>query len=114
VLAARVRTHVLVWVAYVALVLSGVGTGASPADPLGLLVIDVLPPAVGILALSSRNLRAVGPFLAVPVLLESAGLKFSPWVAREFMESGGTLAPSLVIAVVGAILLASLGFAHLA
>jgi len=115
VLVARVRTHVLVWVGYVALVhLSVVGTGAGPADVLVLLGIDVLPPAIGILALSGRNLRAVGPFLAVPVLLGSAGLQFSPWVARELMASGSSLAPSLVIAVVGSIGCASLGFAHLA
>jgi hypothetical protein len=67
VLAAGRRTTALVWGSYLLLGLllsarSGIGLKAI----LTLILLMVVIPAVLLLALSLRNMRAVGPFLAVP------------------------------------------------
>ena len=85
VLAAGRRTTALVWGSYLLLVLLlSVGSGIGLKAILTLIVLMVVTPAVLLLALSGRNLRAVGPFLAVPVLIAAAGFWSGPgWRCRS-------------------------------
>ncbi len=115
VLAAARRTQLLAGAAYVALVLlTTAGTGIAPIETLSLMATNILPAGIGLLALSTRNLRAVGPFLAVPVLLLIGGLLYSPWPAYHLMVAGLSLGAALAVGALGAVLLGLLGFAHLA
>src|SRR4029450_10345792 len=92
VLAAGRRTMALVWGNYVLLVLllsvdSGIGLKAI----FTLIVLVVVMPAVLLLALSGRDLRAVGPFLAVPVFIAAAGLWIWAWLALPLVRAGATV-----------------------
>jgi hypothetical protein len=81
-LAAGRRTMALVWGSYVLLVLLlSVGSGIGLKAIMTLIILMVVIPAVLVLALSVGNLRAVGPFLAVPVFIAAAGLWIWAWLA---------------------------------
>jgi hypothetical protein len=114
VLAAGRRTMALVWTGYVLLVLLlSLGAGAGPDQILVLILIIVGPAAVLLLALSGRNLRAVGPFLAAPVVLAAAGLVLWPWFALPLVEAGATVALAEAVVIVAVLLLALTGLAYL-
>jgi hypothetical protein len=57
------------------------GSGPGLQAILSLIVLIVVLPAVLVLALSGRNLRVVGPFVAIPVLIAAAGLWIWAWLA---------------------------------
>ena len=114
VLAAGRRTMAVVWGSYVLLVLLlSVGSGIEPKAILALIVLMVVIPAVLLLALSGRNLRAVGPFLAVPVLIAAAGLFVWPWLALPFVNAGTSAVGARLIVTAGVLMIASTGLAYL-
>ena len=79
VLAAPRATRALAWAGYgVLLLLATTGTGITPSETGTLIGIFLGPPALVLLALSGRPVRAVGPFLAVPVLVTATGLLLWP------------------------------------
>jgi hypothetical protein len=82
VLAANRRIGALAWGSYILLVLLLLaGSGPGLQAILSLIVLIVVLPAVLVLALSGRNLRVVGPFVAIPVLIAAAGLWIWAWLA---------------------------------
>jgi hypothetical protein len=100
---------------YVLLVpLLTVGTGIPLAETVSVVASVVVPPALALLALSGRAVRAVGPFLAVPVLLAAAGLLLWPWSVQWALQFGAPPTAAYVLATLTAGLLGLLGFAHLA
>ena len=71
-----------------------------------LVGVVVVPPAVVLLALSGRDIRAVGTFLAVPVLVTATGLLLSPSTAQWAVRFGtspevGTALAVLATGVLG-------------
>lgn len=113
--AAARPAQALVWaMSAVLLLLTTVGTGLTPAALGTLAALVVGPPAVLLLALGSRPLRAVGPFLAVPVLLTALGLLMVPEATLWAMRFGATAPVGTALAVLAAGLLGLAGFAHLA
>jgi hypothetical protein len=114
VLAAPRSTCVRAWVGYGALVpVSTIGTGIAPAVTAMLVGVVVLPPAVVLLALSGRDVRAVGPFLAVPVLVTATGLLLSPSTAQWAVRFGTSPDVGTALAVLAAGVLGVAGTAHL-
>ena len=89
------------------------GSGIEPKAILALIVLMVVIPAVLLLALSGRNLRAVGPFLAVPVLIAAAGLFVWPWLALPFVNAGTSAVGARLIVTAGVLMIASTGLAYL-
>lgn len=113
-LAAPRSTCVRAWVGYGALVsLSTIGTGIAPVVTAMLVGVVVLPPAVVLLALSGRDVRAVGPFLAVPVLVTATGLLLSPSTAQWAVRFGTSPEVGTALAVLTAGVLGVAGAAHL-
>lgn len=114
VLAADRRIRALVWVGYVLLVLLlSAGTGVGLGEVLALVALIVLPPGILLLALSGRNLRAVGPFLAVPVLIAAAGWFVWPWLAWPIVEAGATVTQARLAVAVAVAVVALGGVAYL-
>jgi hypothetical protein len=109
VLVARRSTRVWAWIGYGVLVpLATTGTGIAPSVTGTLVGLVVVPPAVVLLALSGREIRAVGPFLAVPVLATMTGLLLYPstalWAVRLGTSSYvGTAVGLLVAGVLGVV-----------
>jgi hypothetical protein len=115
VLAARRHARVLAGVGFLASVpLLTLGTRAPIGETLIQMGLSVVPPAVLLIALSGRNLRAVGPFLAVPVLVVAAGLLLWPWTAHLVVLAGGSGALAGTVAVVAAVMAGIVGFGYLA
>ena len=113
--AAARPAQALAWAGYaVLLLLTTVDTGLTPAALGTLVALFVGPPAVLLLALGSRPLRAVGSFLAVPVLLTTLGLLLVPDATQWAMRLGASAPVGAVLAVLAAGLLGLAGFAHLA
>ena len=113
VLAAGRRTTALVWACYVLLILLlSVRTGVG-LSILVLFALMVLGPGVLLLAVSGRNLRAVGPFLAVPVLIAAAGLWVWPWLALPLVNAGATVVVGRLAVTVGVLVIALSGLAYL-
>jgi hypothetical protein len=114
VLAAGRRTKALGWAGYLLLVLLlSVGSGAGFIPILSLIVLMVLLPAVLVLALSGRNLRAVAPFLALPVLIAALGLSVSPRLALPLFNLGFTRVVAYLVVTVAVLVLALTGLAYL-
>jgi hypothetical protein len=113
--AATRPVQALVWAGYAALLLLGTAvTGITLAETGVLVAMAVAPPALVFLALGGRRFRAVGPFLAVPVLLITVGLLLQSWTALWAMWFGASADVGRGLAVVAAVLLGIAGFAHLA
>jgi hypothetical protein len=114
VLAAGRRTIALAWAGYVLLVLLlSLGTGPGLGQILLLILLIVGPPAVLLLTLSARNLRAVGPFLAVPVFIVAAGLVIWPWLASPLVNAGAPVGLAGLVVAVAVVLVALTGVAYL-
>jgi hypothetical protein len=114
VLAARLRTTALVWTGYVLLIrLLFVGTGVGTDDIFVLIVLVIVSPAVLLYAFIVRNLRAVAPFLAAPVLIAAAGLGVWPWLAWPLVEAGVTVAVARAVVTVAVLMVALIGLAYL-
>ena len=114
VLAAVRRTIALAWAGYVLLVLLlSLGTGVGLGQILFLVLLIVVPPAVLLLALSGRNLRAVGPFLAVPVFMAAGGLVVWPWLALPLVNAGATVGLAGLVVAVAVLVVALTGVAYL-
>ena len=114
VLAATRSTRVWVWVGYGVLVpISTIGTGIAPSVTATLVGLVVLPPAVVLLALSGRDVRAVGPFLAVPVLVTATGLLLYPSTALWAVRLGTSPAVGTALGMLAAGGLGVAGAAHL-
>jgi hypothetical protein len=115
ILAAGRRTTALVWAGYVLLILLFLSIGADLGLRRALLfiLIDILPPAVPLLAVSGRNLRAVGPFLAAPVFIASAGLLVWPWLAWPLVRAGATVVQAGLIIIVAVLVVTPSGLAYL-
>ena len=112
--AATRAAHALAWAGYATLLLlATAGTGITLAATGTLIGIFLGPPALVLLALSSRPVRAVGPFLAVPVLVTAAGLLLWPWTALVAMQFGTSADVGTALAVLAALVLGLAGFAHL-
>jgi hypothetical protein len=113
VLAAGRRTTALVWACYVLLILLlSLGTGVG-LSILVLFALMVLGPGVLLLAVSGRNLRAVGPFLAVPVLIAAVGLWVWPWLALPLVNAGASVVVGRLAVTVGVLVIALSGLAYL-
>jgi hypothetical protein len=114
VLAAGRRTMALVWGSYVLLIfLLSVRSGIERNAILTLIVLMVVIPAVLLLALSGRNLRAVGPFLAVPVFIAAAGFWIWAWLALPLVRAGATVTLAAVAVTVALLVVAPSGLAYL-
>ena len=114
VLAAPRSTRVWAWVGYGVLVpLSTIGTGIAPSVTATLVGLVVVPPAVVLLTLSGRDVRAVGPFLAVPVLVTATGLLLYPSTALWAVRFGTSPAVGTALAVLAAGVLGVAFAAHL-
>ena len=114
VLAAPRSTRVRAWVGYGVLVpLSTIGTGIAPSVTATLVGLVVVPPAVVLLALSGRDVRAVGPFLAVPVLVTATGLLLYPSTALWAVRFGTSPEVGTALAVLAAGALGVAFTAHL-
>ncbi len=114
VLAAPRSTRVWAWLGYGVLVpLSTIGTGITPSVTATLVGLVVVPPAVVLLTLSGRDVRAVGPFLAVPVLVTATGLLLYPSTALWAVQWGTSPAVGTALAVLAAGVLGVAGTAHL-
>lgn len=114
VLAARPSTRVRAWVGYGVLVpISTIGTGITPGVTATLVGVVVVPPAVMLLALSGRDVRAIGPFLAVPVLVTATGLLLYPSTALWAVRLGTSPEVGTALAVLAAGALGVAGAAHL-
>jgi hypothetical protein len=100
VLAASRRIGALVWGSYGLVVLPLlVSSGIGATSILTLIMLIVALPTVMVLALSGRNLRVVGPFVAIPVLLACASLWIWAWLALPRLRASaiGALAGASVI-----------------
>jgi hypothetical protein len=114
VVAATRLTTALMWIGYLLLILLLlVGTNIGITVILELLWLTVLPAAVLLFALTGRNVRAVGPFLALPVLIAVAGLTASPWLAWPLVEAGASVVVAGAIVTVAVLLVALTGLAYL-
>jgi hypothetical protein len=114
VLAAPRSTRVAGWVGYGVLVpLATIGTGVTPSVTATLVGLVVVPPAVVLLALSGRDVRVVGPFLAVPVLVTATGLLLYPSTALWAVRLGTSPEVGTALAVLAAGVLGVVGSAHL-
>ena len=115
VLAVRRRTTAIVWTSYLLLILLlYAGTGVNVTGILAFIAFVVLVPAVLLLAVSVRNFRAVGPFLAVPVAVAAAGLSVWAWIALPLVaKAGATRDQAAVIANVAVLLVAPIGLVYL-
>ena len=114
VLAAPRSTRVRAWVGYGVLVpLSTIGTGITPAVTATLVGVVVMPPALVLVALSGRDVRAVGPFLAVPVLVTATGLLLYPSTALWAVRFGTSPEVGTALAVLAAGVLGVAGTAQL-
>lgn len=114
ILAAGRRSTVLAWVGYFLLVLLlSAGTGVGFDQILLLIALIAVVPAVLLLALSGRNLRAVSPFLAVPVLIAAAGLFVWPWLALPLVEAGASVNLARAVVILAVFLVALTGLAYL-
>ena len=114
VLAAGRRTIALVWGSYVLLVLLlSVGSGIELKAIFTLIVLVVVMPAVLLLALSGRDLRAVGPFLAVPVFIAAAGLWIWAWLALPLVRAGAPVTLAALAVAVAVLVVALSGLAYL-
>lgn len=112
--AATRAAQALAWAGYATLLLlAGASTGITLAESTTLAVTTIGPPALVLVAVSSRRIRAVGPFLAVPVLLVTVGLLLQSWTALWAIRFGTSADVGMAIAALAALLLGLAGFAHL-
>jgi hypothetical protein len=112
--AATRAAQALAWAGYaMLLLLATAGSGITLAQAGTLIGIFLGPPALVLLALSSRPVRAVGPFLAVPVLLATAGLLMWPETTLGMMRLGAAPDVGKALGLLAAGLLGLAGFAHL-
>jgi hypothetical protein len=80
-----------------------VGSGPGFTGIFALVMLIVVLPAVLVLALSGRNLRVVGPFVAIPVLIACAGLWIWAWLALPRLRAsaiGAMAGASAIVPVV--------------
>jgi hypothetical protein len=113
--AAALPAQLLAWAGYVVLLLlATAGTGLTLAGTGVLVAILIGPAALVLVALGSRPVRTVGPFLAVPVLLTVAGLLLWPELVLWARQIGTSVLTSQLLGVVAAGLLGLVGFTHLA
>jgi hypothetical protein len=115
VLAVRRRTTAIVWTGYLLLILLlFTGTDAEFISILAFIAFVVLVPAVLLLAVSVRNFRAVGPFLAVPVAVAAAGLSVWAWIALPLViRTDATRDQAAVVVIVAVLLVAPIGLVYL-
>jgi hypothetical protein len=114
VVAAPLTARVAAWAGYGVLVpLLMIGTGLTPAETAALVGGVVAPPLVVLFALSGRGVRAVGPFLVVPVLITVTGLLLYPWAALWGVGLGASAQVGAVLAALAAGALGIAGGAHL-
>ena len=112
--AATRAAQALAWAGYaMLLLLATAGSGSTLAQTGTLIGIFLGPPALALLALSSRPVRAVGPFLAVPVLLATTGLLLWPETTLLTMRLGAAPDVGKALGLLAAGLLGLAGFAHL-
>lgn len=106
--AARLRTAAVAWAVYIAL-LVGVttGSGIGLQQLAVLMALTILPPGLLLVALSGRNLRAVGPFLAPPIFVLACGLLAWPWAVVALLDAGA--GGAVAVAMVSAAVLATAG-----
>jgi hypothetical protein len=114
IVAAPRPARVAAWAGYGVLVpLLMIGTGVTPTETAALVGGVVAPPVVVLFALSGRGVRAVGPFLVVPVLVTATGLLLYPWAAQWAVRLGASAEVGAVLAALGAGALGITGAAHL-
>jgi hypothetical protein len=114
VMAPGTRVTVAAWAVYLGTTVLLLGLRLPVPEAVELLTLFVAPPAAALAAVSGRRLRAVGPFLAVPVFVASAAVLLAVWGSNRLMLSGLPLPVALLVASAGAVAAAGCGFGYLA
>jgi hypothetical protein len=109
----RPATVLAVWACYLLAAVLPTGSVLPAGEAVELVAVFVLPPAVALLAVSGRRMRAVGPFLAVPVFGATTALLLGPWLAARLMLAEVPLVVAVGVALAVGAVLAAAGLAYL-